>query len=78
MISKQSFLTRDSFRAAAHEVGLGERMALARFDSICESFPQALNDSAEELTASGFPGCNLLRDQILLRGGYHNLIHLPT
>ena len=71
-------ITRDSFRAAAHEVGLGERMAMAHFDRLCESFPQALNDSAEELTASGLPGCNLLRDQILLRGGYHNLMHLPA
>lgn len=64
-------LTRDSFRLAAREIGLGERMALRRFDEMCERFPAALHDAAEELTAAGFSKAAALEQRILETGGVY-------
>lgn len=47
-------VTEDSFRAAAKEVGLGEKMALRRLEEMRERFPAALYGATEELTSSGF------------------------
>ena len=66
-------ITRGSFRLAAHEVGLGEHMAMSRFDDLCEKFPSALRTAAETLSAAGLPGCETLRDRILRQGGYDRL-----
>jgi serine/threonine-protein kinase HipA len=62
-------LTRDSFRLAAKEVGLGERMALRRFDAMCEKFRPALHAAALELTATGFPKALELERRILESNG---------
>lgn len=61
-------LSRDSFRLAAREVGLGERMAMRRFDAMCEKFKPALHASAKELAAAGFPKALELEQRILEAG----------
>ena len=58
-------LSRDSFRLAAKEVGLGERMATRRFDAMCEKFRPALHASAEELAAAGFPKAIEMEQRII-------------
>jgi len=62
-------LTTDSFRIAAREVGLGERMAMSRFDAMCRRFRPALHAAAEELAAEGFPKAYVLEQRILETGG---------
>ena len=62
-------LTRDSFRIAAREIGLGERMAMRRFDAMCEKFVPALRASASALAAEGFPKALELERLILETGG---------
>ena len=62
-------LTPDSFRLAAKEVGLGERMAMRRFDAMCEEFRPALHSSASELAAAGYPRALDLEQRILESGG---------
>lgn len=62
-------LTRDSFRLAAREIGLGERMAMRRFDTMCEKFVPALRASAAALAAEGFPKALELERSILETGG---------
>ena len=58
-------ITRDSFRAAAKEIGLGEKIALAHFDSLADRFPRALDDATERLCADGFTQAEELRGRIL-------------
>ena len=60
-------VTRDSFRLAAKEAGLGERMAMQRFDAMCEKFSPALHASAEELADAGFPKAMELEQRIMQR-----------
>lgn len=66
-------LSRDSFRAAARDVGLGERMALQRFDALCERFPAALHESAAELAAQGFAKASELEQRVLQTGGVRSV-----
>lgn len=58
-------ITRDSFRLAAKDVGLGERMALARLDALVSRFPSALSAAADELHRQGVPSAPAWRDNIL-------------
>lgn len=62
-------LTADSFRLAAREAGLGERMAMRRFHAMCERFRPALHAAAAELKAEGFPKALALEQRILETGG---------
>lgn len=66
-------VSEDSFRKAAHEVGIGEKLAVKRLAAMIEKFEAALNATAEELAAQGFSNTMQLRDQILLTGGYQRL-----
>lgn len=63
-------ITRNSFHAAAKEIGLGEKMALRRLDTLTEQFETALTEAAEELSEQGFADAWILRDKILSCGGY--------
>ena len=67
-------LTRDSFRIAAREIGLGERMAMRRFDAMCGKFVPALRASAAALSAEGFPKALELERLILETGGMKTVI----
>ena len=62
-------ITAESFRAAAREVGLGERMAMRRFDNIREQFVPALRQSALELVSAGYPKAFEMEKRILSSGG---------
>ena len=62
-------IDREAFRLAAREAGLGERMALRRFDALCEDFEKALRSAAEELTTQGFARATELAERILMTGG---------
>ena len=69
-------VNEDSFRKAAHEVGIGEKLAMKRTAAMAEKFEAALNTTAEELTAQGFTNAAQLRDQILSTGGYSHITKL--
>lgn len=69
-------VSEDSFRKAAHEVGIGEKLAMKRLAAMAEKFEAALNTTAEELTAQGFTNAAQLRDQILSTGGYSHITKL--
>ena len=62
-------VTRESFRIAAQEVGLGQRMALDRLDDMAERFRPALDRAAVELEDLGVRGIEELRESILKTGG---------
>ena len=62
-------LTRDCFRKAAREAGLGEKMALRRFDAMAARFREALHDSAKQLVREGYPKAAEIEDRILRAGG---------
>ena len=47
-------ITRDSFRREAANIGLGEQMAMKRFDYLANAFPYALNKAYDELMGKGF------------------------
>ena len=66
-------IDREAFRLAAREVGLGDRMALRRFDALCESFEGALRASAEELMSQGFSKAPELAERILATGGIRGI-----
>lgn len=66
-------VSEDSFRKAAHEVGIGEKLAMKRLAAMIEKFEAALNATAEELIDQGFSNAAQLRDQVLLTGGYQRL-----
>ena len=66
-------VSRKSFRAAAGECGIGEKMAMKRFDGICGRFRQALDDTAEELREDGFTGAPALSEKILATSGFRKL-----
>ena len=62
-------ITADSFRAAAREVGLGERMAMRRFELMCKQFRTALRQSTEELESAGYSKAADIEARILQRSG---------
>ena len=66
-------VSEDSFRKAAHEIGIGEKLAMKRLAAMVETFEAVLNATAEELAAQGFSNAMQLRDQIFLTGGYQRL-----
>lgn len=47
-------ITRDSFRREAANIGLGEQMAMKRFDYLANAFLYALNKACDELLGKGF------------------------
>ena len=62
-------ITAESFRTAAREVGIGERMAMQRFESMCSLFRNALSLSTEELMSEGYYKAAELEERILKSGG---------
>ena len=62
-------LSREAFRRASREIGLGERMAMRRFDTMRGHFRSALHQSALELTEEGFPKALAIEQRILETGG---------
>lgn len=58
-------MNRDTFKAAAKEAGLGERMALNRFDYMQDIFERKITDAAKELSDSGLKDVADIKDRIL-------------
>ena len=67
-------MSRDSFRVAAREVGLGERMALRRFDAMAERFRMALHESAVDLARDGYNKAIELENRILENAGIKSVL----
>lgn len=65
---------RESFRAAAGEVGLGSRFALKCFDDQCQRFGQAIEAAIQELTDLGFERAEKIGKRILSYGGIHRYL----
>lgn len=75
-------ITRESFEKEAHNVGLGSRIAMRRFDVMVENFPVALRMAANELCQQGFEGieeiCELILKRVYFRLGHslgHSFLH---
>ncbi len=66
-------ITTESFQRAAEQVGLGERLAMSRFDDICGRFREALDASAGELAELGFFQAEQIAQTILERGGINRM-----
>ena len=62
-------LSRDSFRQAADDIGIGEKMAMRRFDQMAGRFRVALQESAAELSAAGYTKAPEIENRILKTGG---------
>lgn len=58
-------ITKDSFRAEAKRIGLGEKIAMRRFDEMLNSFGSALRQAKEELQDQGYPGVEDIYEKIL-------------
>jgi len=59
-----SKMSRETFRKAAKEVGLGEKFAMKRFNYIAQNIEDCLETAAEELYESGFEDVMLIKDKI--------------
>lgn len=66
-------ISADTFRRAAAEIGLGEKMAMKYFEEMGNSFETALAESARRLTDMGFQKASAIRERILQTGGIHTL-----
>ena len=62
-------ITRNSFQCAAKGIGISERIAMERFDSLKERFIPALKDASEQLCDTGYPRASALGQKILISGG---------
>ena len=60
-------VTRDSFKLAARECGLGEKIAMSRLDKMAAGFEKALDESARKLDEDGFGKALELKERILAR-----------
>ena len=63
-------ITRESWKSEAENVGLGKKLAMERFDILCNSFREALTASSEELYEAGYENAVQIKDRILKKGGY--------
>ena len=72
-VSSLDEITRDSFRLAASEAGIGERMAMRCFDVMAGKFRQALGESTKELADAGFGKAEEIEKRILKTGGIHTI-----
>lgn len=59
----------EHFSRAAKDVGLGERMAMRRFDEMCGRFRNALRETTKELVSAGYPKAEDMEARILKSGG---------
>lgn len=66
-------IDRNAFADAAREVGLGQRIALRRFDAMADQFESALRQSADELAEAGYYNAFPMMQSVLETGGVHNL-----
>lgn len=65
-------IKREHFSSAAKDVGLGERMAMRRFDDMCARLRNALREATKELVSAGYPKAEDMEARILKSGGIKN------
>ena len=58
-------ITKESFRAEARHIGLGEKIAMRRFEQMQNSFERALAQAKEEIQDAGYPGVEEIYEKIL-------------
>lgn len=63
---------RSSFERQARIVGLGNSLAMKRFDALVQGFEDAMNDAKHELEGKGFDGMDEICKKILVSGGIKN------
>ena len=61
-------IDKESFRAAAKEIGLGEKLAMRHVSELAERFLPALKESAEELSEEGYPKASEFAEKIRENG----------
>lgn len=66
-------ITAESFRQAAREAGIGEKMAMRRCEEMAQRFRPALQKAADELVSAGYPKAAELKERILNTGGIARL-----
>lgn len=66
-------INEDTFRKAAKNVGLGERIAMSRFAEMCGRFVPALFRCAEKLSEEGYDNASEMKNRILDNGGIRNI-----
>lgn len=66
-------ISKESFRIAAGDAGIGEGMAMSRVAELRDRFREALHSSAGELTAAGYPLAAEIERRIMLKGGIRSV-----
>jgi serine/threonine-protein kinase HipA len=69
-------ISKESFRIAARQAGLGEKMGLRRLEGMAARFPEALKEAAGELAEGGYGRAQELADRILQTGGWSRIHRL--
>ena len=65
-------ITRESFRQEARNIGLGENVAMKRFDRLADTFSSALDKACEQLMQEGFVKAEDIKKRIVEnRGGQY-------
>lgn len=62
-------ITREDFKYAAEEAGIGSGIAMRRFDKLASEFKDALQYAAEILKSKGFTMAENISESILQKGG---------
>ncbi len=62
-------ISRESFEKEAIQVGIGARLAMQRFDTMVNSFSDALEEAKQELYQYGIDQIDQIAEQILEKGG---------
>lgn len=65
-------IQEDSFRLAAKEAGMNERLCIRRLRDMEKRFRPALDKAAEKMISEGIPGISDLKEKILLKGYKRN------
>jgi len=73
--SSLDVINEDSFRRAAKEAGLGEKMAMRRFEHIRNLFIPAIERAAAELLNAGFYRADELKERVLRNGGIRTFMN---
>lgn len=68
-------LKRDSFKKLADSIGISDRMANERFDSVLDRFEEAIAGSSKELAEIGFKDAKKIAKKIIKESPYKFLNH---
>lgn len=68
-------LKRDSFKKLADSIGISDRMANERFDSVLDRFEEAISGSSKELAEMGFKDAKKIAKKIIKESPYKYLNH---